>query len=134
MAESQRSSTEATVIDLPTALDYPIVAIADLHGQRDELLRLVGRLEAMPEWPDCSLAFLGDFVDRGPRRPWQTIDLVLELLRRPPGGSAVMGNHDLALVRAARLDGGPPSPYWVEGYRTRYDHHETFEATSGARR
>ncbi|HEU5115715.1 MAG TPA: hypothetical protein VFT74_03490, partial [Isosphaeraceae bacterium] len=47
---------------------------------------------------------------------------------RPPGGSAVMGNHDLALVRAARLDGGPPSPYWIDGYRTRYDHHQTFES------
>ena len=42
-----------------------------------------------------------------------------------------MGNHDLALVRAARLDGGPVSPYWVERYRTRYDHHETFEGYLG---
>ena len=121
---------ETTVIDLPTTLDYPIVAIGDLHGQRDELERLVGKLEALPEWPDCALVFLGDFVDRNPEVR-ETIDLVLELLRRPPGGSAVMGNHDLALVRAARLDGGPPSPYWVDHYRTRYDHQETFESYLG---
>ena len=55
------------MVELPKTLDYPIVAIADLHGQHDELSRLVGRLEAMPEWPDCSLVFLGDFVDRQPR-------------------------------------------------------------------
>lgn len=115
---------------LPTTVDYPIVAIADLHGQHAELARLVERLEALPEWPDCSVVFLGDYVDRNARVK-ATIDLVLELLRRPPGGSAVMGNHDLALVRAARLDGGPPSPYWVEGYRARYDHHETFESYLG---
>ncbi len=118
------------MIVLPTTLNYPIVAVADLHGQHDELARLIGRLEALPEWPDCSLVFLGDFVDRNPKVS-ETIDLVLELLRRPPGGSAVMGNHDLALVRAAGLDGGPPSPYWVEGYRTRYDHNETFESYLG---
>lgn len=118
------------MINLPTTLDYPIVAIADLHGQNDELSRLIGALEALPEWPDCSVVFLGDFVDRNPGVS-ETIDLVIELLQRPPGGSAIMGNHDLALVRAAGLDGRPPSPYWVEGYRTRYDHHETFESYLG---
>ncbi len=118
------------MIDLPTTLDYPIVAIADLHGQHDELSRLIGALENLPEWSNCSVVFLGDFVDRNAGVK-ETIDLVMELLRRPPGGSAVLGNHDLALVRAARLDGGPPSPYWIEGYRTRYDHQETFESYLG---
>ena len=117
-------------MDLPISLGYPIVAIGDLHGQRRELERLLGRLEALDEWSDCAVVFLGDFVDRGPDVRG-TIDLALELLRRPPGGSAVMGNHDLALVRAAGLDDGPPSPYWVERYRTNYDCHETFESYLG---
>jgi serine/threonine protein phosphatase 1 len=118
------------VIELTGDLEYPIIAIADLHGQRLELGRLIRKLEKLSEWPACSLVFLGDYVDRGPNVRG-TIDLVLELLRRPPGGSAMMGNHDLALVRAARLDGGPSSPYWIEGYRTRYDHHATFESYLG---
>ena len=71
-------------------------------------------------------------MDRGPNVRG-TIDLVLELLRRPPGGSAVLGNHDLALVRAARVDAGLPSPYCVESYLTRYDCHETFESHLGRR-
>ena len=108
-AGSERESAEATMIDLPTTLDYPIVAIADLHGQLNELSRLVETLENLPEWPGCSIAFLGDFVERHAGVK-ETIDLVLELLRRPPGGSAVAGNHDLALVRTARLDDCPPSP------------------------
>jgi serine/threonine protein phosphatase 1 len=115
---------------LPTSLDYPIVAVGDLHGQRPELERLIGRLEALEEWPGCALVFLGDFVDRGPDVPG-TIDLALELLRRSAGGSAVMGNHDLALLRAARLDDGPPSPYWTDRYRTVYEANATFEGYLG---
>ncbi len=42
-----------------------------------------------------------------------------------------MGNHDLALVRAVRLDGGPRSPYWEERYRTDYEGHATFESYLG---
>jgi serine/threonine protein phosphatase 1 len=117
-------------MDLPTTLNYPIIAIGDLHGQHEDLRRLIETLEPLPEWPECALVFLGDFVDRNPGVK-EAIDLVLELLRRPGGGSAVMGNHDLALVRAARLDGGPASPYRVERYRNRYDHQETFESYLG---
>lgn len=107
-------------MELATVLNYPIIVIPDLHGQRGSLDRLVSRLERLDAWPDSSLMFLGDFVDRGPDVPG-CVDRVLELLRRPAGGSAVMGNHDLALVRAAQLDDGPPSPYWIERYRDLYD-------------
>ena len=117
---------------LPTNLDYPIIAIADLHGQLEQLERLVARLEMISEWDDCALVFLGDYVDRGEDVP-ATIDMVLELLSRRPGGSAVLGNHDLALVRAARLDDGPPSPYWIESYLHRYDHEQTFLGYLGRR-
>jgi serine/threonine protein phosphatase 1 len=124
------SEGEESMIELPGDVEYPIVAITDLHGQRLELERLVKKLEKLPEWPACALVLGGDYVDRGPNVRG-TIDLVLELLRRPPGGSAIMGNHDLAVVRAAQLDAGPPSPYWIESYRTRYDHHATFESYLG---
>jgi serine/threonine protein phosphatase 1 len=117
---------------LPTNLDYPIIAIADLHGQLEQLKRLVTRLEKIAEWDDCALVFLGDFVDRG-EDVRGTIDMVLELLSRRPGGSAVLGNHDLALVRAARLDDGPPSPYWIEHYLHSYDHDQTFLGYLGRR-
>ena len=112
-------------MNLQTSLNYPLIAVGDLHGQREEMVSLLARIKTLPEWENCALVFLGDFVDRGEDVPG-TIDLVLELLSRPPGGSAVMGNHDLALVRAARLDDGPPSPYWIESYQSRYDHDTTF--------
>ena len=115
------------MIELPSHLNYPIVAIGDLHGQRDELESLIKCLEThVPGWDQCALVFLGDFVDRGHDVPG-TITLVLELLARPAGGSAVMGNHDLALVRAAELDDRPPSRFWVNRYHTEYDHESTFQ-------
>ena len=46
-------------MNLPTTLDYPIIAIADLHGQLDQLERLVAKLEKFSEWDDCALVFLG---------------------------------------------------------------------------
>jgi calcineurin-like phosphoesterase family protein len=119
-------------MNLPTSLDYPIIAIADLHGQLDQMERLVTRLEMISEWDDCALVFLGDYVDRGEDVPG-TIDLVLELLRRSQGGSAVIGNHDLALVRATRLDDGPSSSYWIASHLHRYDHEQTFLGYLGRR-
>lgn len=114
-----------------TVLDYPIVAITDIHGQRSFLERLLDRLEERPEWPECSVVFVGDYVDRGPDVQG-TIDLILDLARqRKPPVTAVMGNHDLALTRAARLDDGPPSSYWVERYQEAYDHDATFRSYLG---
>jgi serine/threonine protein phosphatase 1 len=63
-------------MELATKLNYPVIAIGDLHGQRAELERLIKRLETLPEWPDCSVVFLGDYMDKGPDVRG-TIDLVL---------------------------------------------------------
>lgn len=104
------------------SLSYPILAIGDLHGQSEEFDRLLDRVDRLAEWPDCAVVFLGDFVDRGPDSR-KVIDRVLEILERPPGGAAVMGNHDLALVHAARLRSPEPPPhhYWLERYLSVYD-------------
>lgn len=115
---------------LSPRLPYPLVAIGDLHGQRAELERLIERVDARPVWCDAALVFLGDLVDRGPD-VCGALDLVLALLARSPGGAAVCGNHDLALVRAARLDEGPASPYWPERYHDLYDCAATFRSYLG---
>jgi serine/threonine protein phosphatase 1 len=118
---------------LPTQVEYPVVAVGDLHGQTAFLERLLARLETLPDWPRCALVFLGDFMDRGPDVRG-TLHLVLDLVRRRPGRcTAVMGNHDLAPLRAARLDGGPHSAFWTPRYRDRYDHVPTFLAYLGRR-
>jgi serine/threonine protein phosphatase 1 len=105
-------------------LTYPIVAIPDLHGQLAWLDALVCNLRTHPVWPSATLVFLGDLVDRGPDVKG-TVQRVIELLAEKPGSVCLMGNHDLALVKAAGL-GGPPEPFWVDKYRTNYDSDRTF--------
>ena len=111
-------------------LKYPLMALTDLHGQLSEFKALVSLLEKEPVYDQCALVFLGDYVDRNSGVK-ETIDLVLELLKRPAGGVALMGNHDLALVRAAGLDDREPSPYWVNRYFGDYNNSGTFKSYLG---
>ena len=116
-------------MQLPQRVEYPIVAIGDLHGRVEWLDKLVARLRGRPEWPDAKLVFLGDLVDRTDTVK-QLVSRVLELLAEKPGSTCVMGNHDLALVRAAGLDGSP-SASWIARYASNYDHKPTFESYLG---
>lgn len=66
--------------------------IGDIHGQREQLERL---LEALPYWPDCFI-FLGDYLDRGPDSRG-VIDRLLQLAQEE-NCIFLRGNHeDLAL-------------------------------------
>lgn len=116
-------------MQLPTRVDYPVIAIGDLHGRVAWLDKLVAKLRRRPEWPAAKLVFLGDLVDR-----WsdvkQLVARVLELIAEKPGSTCVAGNHDFALVNAAGL-GGPPSASWVVRYASNYDHKPTFQSYLG---
>jgi serine/threonine protein phosphatase 1 len=115
---------------LPAHVDYPVVAVGDLHGRVEWLDALVATLCRRPEWPAARLVFLGDLVDRcdGVRA---LVARVMELIADKPGSTCVTGNHDLALVRAAGLDDRPPAPYWVKRYADAYDHKMTFQSYLG---
>lgn len=114
---------------MPTALDYPIIAVGDLHGRLGWLDTLLAKLRTHPVWPAARVVFLGDLVDRGDDVKG-VVSRVIEVLAEKPGSACVMGNHDLALVRAAGL-GGAPLSYWVKRYGEAYDHKETFRSYLG---
>src|SRR5207248_8069951 len=116
-------------MNLPTTVEYPVIAIGDLHGRVDWLDKLVAKLERLAEWPAAKLVFLGDLVDRCDTVK-ELVSRVLELIAAKPGSTCVIGNHDLALVGAAGL-GGPPSEYWVRRYASAYDHKWTFRSYLG---
>ena len=113
-------------MNLPTTVEYPIIAIGDLHGRIEWLNKLITRLEQLPEWPTAKLVFLGDLVDRS-EGVKQLVSRVLELIATKPGSTCVMGNHDLALVKAVGLD-GPRSESWSRRYASNYDHNWTFRS------
>ncbi len=87
------------------------VAVADLHGRLDELEALLDDLNRR-YGDDYRLCTLGDYVDNGPRIP-ALIDRLIKL-RREHGDRFVpiMGNHDLACVRALGLAGAEPDELW----------------------
>ena len=51
---------------LPTRLDYPIVAIADLHGRVGQLKRLVDKFERFPEWDEMLVGVAPAVPGQGP--------------------------------------------------------------------
>lgn len=115
----------ATSVQVP----YPVAAIGDLHGHIDLLDGLLDRLDR--EAPGHTLVFVGDFVDRGPASK-EVVERVSGLVAAGKA-AAVMGNHDLAFVRAAGLDGKPPSAFWRERYRDLYDCGPTLTSYLGRR-
>ena len=117
-------------MQLPSRVDYPIVAVGDLHGRVGWLDKLVAKLRRRPEWPEARLVFLGDLVDRTATVK-ELVSRVMELIAEKPGSTCVMGNHDWALVNAAGLHDRPPPAYWVRRYASNYDHAPTFESYLG---
>ena len=74
----------------------PLIIIPDLHGHRSLLERLINYLQREGLLDDHRLAFLGDYVDRGPDSRG-TIELVCSLVAE--GHVAIAGNHDLVLSK-----------------------------------
>jgi len=95
------------------------VALADLHGHPGHLDALLSRLDAElgNEW---ILVTLGDYVDNGPDIPGLMDRLIA--LRDERGGRFVplLGNHDLACLRALGWPGVVPDPAWYERWSKRY--------------
>ncbi|MBP5296961.1 MAG: metallophosphoesterase [Bacteriovoracaceae bacterium] len=70
-----------------------IFAIGDIHGCAGELRQLINKL---PLDENCTLVFLGDYIDRGERSK-EVVDMVLALQRKFRV-VALMGNHEKMLL------------------------------------
>lgn len=76
-----------------------IFAIGDIHGQADNLERLLDRLERHDG--SARFVFLGDYIDRGPDTR-RVVDRLLALGQARPDSVFLMGNHEAALMRLER--------------------------------
>lgn len=87
------------------------VAVADLHGHLDEFEALLEVLDR-EYGDDYRLCTLGDYVDNGPKVP-ELIDRLVELkAERGERFVPIVGNHDLACIRALGFPGTEPDEVW----------------------
>ncbi|MEM9699390.1 MAG: metallophosphoesterase family protein [Pseudomonadota bacterium] len=70
----------------------PIYAIGDIHGQVEELKRVLA-LIAADGGPDAKIIFLGDYTDRGPESR-AVIELLIEGQASARNWTFLKGNHD----------------------------------------
>lgn len=70
----------------------PIYAIGDIHGQHDELLRVLGLIEH-DGGADAEVVFIGDYTDRGPASA-AVLDTLIDGVDAGKPWRCLMGNHD----------------------------------------
>jgi hypothetical protein len=92
----------------------PLDIVGDVHGEREALASLLAHLgyDEQGRHPEGRrLVFIGDLCDRGPDSPGvvDTVRRIVEAGR----GDAVLGNHELNLLRGERKDGN--DWFWGEG-------------------
>ena len=68
-----------------------IFAIGDVHGCRDKLVRLLGKIPA--DFERDTIVFIGDYIDRGPDSKG-VVDVVLDLMKKCPNVICLKGNHE----------------------------------------
>jgi hypothetical protein len=96
----------------------PLVAIGDLHGHLDLFERLLAHIDK--EVPDARIVTLGDYVDNGQQIP-ELLDRLIALQEKRPGRFCpILGNHDLALLRALGWPHADPDPAWYARWASGY--------------
>ncbi|RJE88938.1 serine/threonine protein phosphatase [Paenibacillus sp. 1011MAR3C5] len=75
-----------------------LLAISDIHGHQDGLMRLLH--EAAYDPARDQLLLLGDYIDADNPASWRTLDVVKELVSQ--GASAIPGNQELKLAALSK--------------------------------
>jgi serine/threonine protein phosphatase 1 len=114
------------MLDLETRIEGPMVVIGDVHGQLQQLARLLRKIRGLRVYEDGWIVFVGDFVDRGPES-YEVLDTILRLIDEHPKTTAVMGNHELAMIGALSLIETPLDCHWGRRWCECYSAEVTFD-------
>jgi len=75
-----------------------IVAIGDVHGRRDLLVRLLNKIRNAVRGEPCELIFLGDYIDRG-ADSCGVLDILVELSEGDEFETVFLkGNHEATML------------------------------------
>lgn len=109
------------------SISGPVAVIGDVHGQVDEVVRILDQLRRLPDYDRRWIVFIGDLVDRGPD-PKGALDLVTELMLHHPRTTAIAGNHELAMSAAMKLVPTPEYSDWSSRWIDHYGSEATFHS------
>lgn len=73
-------------------MSKPIYAVGDIHGQHDELLRVLDLIQT-DGGPDAEVVFIGDYTDRGPASS-DVLDTLIDGVTKGKPWHCLKGNHD----------------------------------------
>jgi len=93
--------------------DGRLLAISDIHGRQEGLLRLLQMAKYTPG-KDC-LVLLGDYIEADKPSTWEILQTIRLLAK---GGAIVIaGNHELKLAAMTRKGASRYRPYvkWIAG-------------------
>ncbi len=99
--------------------ETPWLAVADLHGHRAHFNALLGWAEA-EFGAQLHVCTLGDYVDNGREIPALLDDLIALRERLGERFVPILGNHDLALLRALGWPGAEPDEVWYQRWSRNY--------------
>jgi len=102
------------------------IAIGDIHGCYEPLVRLLGRIPI--DWERDRLVFMGDYIDRGPQS-FEVVQHLIELQERRPGTVFLKGNHEQML--ADYLSGKDRMTYLYNGGQQTLDSYLRHASGSG---
>lgn len=105
----------------------PVAVFGDVHGQVDEVGRILDQLRELPDYDRRWIVFIGDLVDRGPD-PKGALDLVTELMLHHRRTTAIAGNHELAMSAALGLVPTPEYSDWSSRWIDHYGSEATFQS------
>lgn len=105
----------------------PVAVIGDVHGQVEQLGRILEELQQLPDYQRRWIVFIGDLVDRGPDSKG-AIDLLVELAVHHPKTTVVCGNHELAMAAALGLVETPDYSDWPSRWLNHYGSEPTFRS------
>lgn len=108
-------------------INGPVAVIGDVHGQVDDVGRILEQLRQLPDYERRWIVFIGDLVDRGPD-PKGALDLVVELMQHHPRTTAIAGNHELAMAAALNLVDTPEYSDWSSRWLDHYGSEATFQS------
>jgi len=117
LAAQREKTTESRAPAAPLPAS-PLFVIGDLHGHLDLSELLLAKVDA--HYPQARIVTLGDYVDNGLQIPALLDRLIALKAERPERFFPILGNHDLALLRALGWPGQASDPAWYDRWRMRY--------------